>query len=251
MTNAGIGHNSGEKTEDENQTKYEKLLAFSNEIVEAVARFQDAVKNGIDDEETAGKAGKFLTRIKAHRSDSEKQRKIDVEPSNKTTKKINAEYAIIKEAMTGAVGMVEGKLSGFLAKKREEQEAARLEAEKAEAEARQKAERLRKEAEESDNLEQQLAAKEAEKQVKAAAKETKEAAKNKGISGGSVSGRSKSHRVVAVHKAKITHIDLAAKHYKNHPQVIELLERLASAELRADHDLIIDGFERHITDEIR
>ncbi len=248
---AGIGHNSGADLPYD-VTKFQPLELRAREIADAGADWIKLPK--IETEEQAQKANDFLAQVKKIEKDTEAERKAQKAPHESRAKAVDAAFKLLLDPLGKIAGPVKNKLLAFAQAKAEAErlEKARLaeEARKAEAEAA----RLKAQAEERGDVfgaaEAEAKAKDAEKMAKAAAKETKAQVK-------SATGGSRTMAVRRTKRARITNINIAFAHFRDHPnkefgQFLETaLIRMAESELRrADGPESVPGFEPFIEESI-
>lgn len=178
-----------------------------------------------------------VTAARKLKSDIEAQRKKDKEPWLERGRAVDAAFGDLSnpvEKITNALKNIQGK---WLAKKAEEarrqkaEEEARLAAERAEIE------RKAREAEQRLDL---AGMAEADKAAKTLAKEEKALARDVKVSAGSHAGGGRTMSLVKRAYATVTDTTRAVLHYRNHPEMAALLERLATADAR------VKGFEGEI-----
>lgn len=210
-----------------------------NELVEA-ANLWIAERPTIEDEETAKKADGFLGQLSKELKAVEAERKREKEPHLAAAKAVDATYQPFKALLETAYNILKPRLNAYLSLKQK-----RLDDVKRDAEA--EAFRLAREAQEAQaktqmptaTVEEVLRAQNAYDQAEAA-KKAAEALPDTAAVKHEYSDRARVLR--HVWKARITNMAAAFLHYRSHPEVAELLTRLASAEARAGVRSI-KGFE--------
>lgn len=155
-------------------------------------------------------------------------------PHDEAGKAVQAAFKPLLDKLTKAADVLKPKLAAYASKKmRIEAEAKRKAEEAAKRAADEAAERAR-----LAELEGDIGARvEAEEAQKAAEKAQKDAARkvDTGIKSASGAGRTMSLRKVK--DVEITNINVLFMHYRNHPDVLDVLRRLATAEVRSkDYD---------------
>lgn len=204
-----------------------------NNPPEAVALFEDeveSIKSRADaiEEVNGDNAGDVNDLIKLAgklAKDIDAKRKEDKQPHMDAGKAVDAAYTPLRDMATKAVAPLKARLAEHIAERVRIAEAARIEAERIAAEDARKAELLK-----ADALVGKKAVEDAAQAAidAAAAKAAEKAAANvKGSEGFRAAG------LRTVRKAIVTDPSKIAAHYANHPQVIELCERLANADIRA------------------
>ena len=243
---AGIGHNSGTDLPYD-LTKFQPLEMRAREIADAGADWITLPK--IETEEQAQKGNDFLAQVKKIEKDAEAERKAQKAPHDARAKAVDAAFKLLLDPLGKIAGPVKAKLLAFAEVKAE---AERLEKARQAEEARkaaEEAERLKAQAEQRGDVfgqaEAEAKAKDAQKMAKAAAKETKTQVK-------SATGGGRTMAVRSVKRAKITSINVAFAHFRDHPNpdfrasLESTLIRMAEGELRrADGPEQIPGFEAY------
>lgn len=209
---------------------YDDLRAM---IAQISADSAEWIKLGrIDDGETAAIAADHIAQLRAAKK--------KVEAAQKAAKALWAERATVAyDAFKPLIGSADkgiekmlGIQADWMKRERERKDAeAQALREKAERErAAMEAEKARAEA--SGDTLGMAEAEAREKSVKAVEKEAKKAEKAS-VSVGTASGVGRGTSLRKVKVAKVTNYAAALMHYRNHPDMIALLDRLAAADVRA------------------
>ncbi len=243
-----IGHNSG----DAELTELHKLQLKTDEFIQGVDRFSEQVKDGIQDDETANKAGNFRKQIKALIKTCDDQRKIDKKPHFEAGKQVDDDYRLVTEILQSGISKIDKPLLAYSQK----QEAERQAQLKAEREAQAKADAMAEAAMEKATETQTLADKQAaldkiDQATKASETAEKTAATKTTFGHGNVNGRATSVKMVTKVSAKIADTEKAAMLFHSHPDVIATIEKLATNLLKQDESLKLDGIERVETQSLR
>lgn len=181
-------------------------------------------------EEGAGRCKDFLGQVNSEIKLLEAARKAEKQPHIDAGKQVDAKYAAPKTILENAKKLIEPKLRAWLIeaenKRREEAahkaELARVAAEEAKA----KAQEAAKAQTVASHVDAEAASKAAKDAVKAAEAEERKTAQVRG----EVTGKASSLRSRKV--AVLDHVGDALAHYRNHPDLVELVTKLANAELR-------------------
>lgn len=223
---AEIGHN-------QEPTKYDQLTE-RRDVLLATARKWLEERPVITDQVMADTAADFLKQLKAFEKEAESERKAEKKPHDDAAKAIQARYAELKDPVKTAEGFIKKKVEAYLkAELKKKQEAERA--------AREEAERKKREAHEAEMMALQAAqtgdavdaAGEADRTAEAAVLAEKEAdavANQKTqVHGefGSAAGLKKTY------KAVITDHDTALMHFKDHPDVVAVVQKLANGIARS------------------
>jgi hypothetical protein len=217
----GPGHNLVSPL-DLIRERVEELCAATNDWNARVAE--------ISDEHTAQRCDDFLNQLTAELKKLAEQEKAEKAPHQHEIKRIGLAYGGLRLVLETAKAMIQPKLRDWLNRKRE-----RLAAEKA----RQKAEaaRLAREAEiaaakAGPTVESQVRAQEARRRAEEAAALADDPVSRAQVRG-QYSPRARSLRVSWA--AEVTDIVRCFIRYQDHPDVLAVLTKLASAEARATH----------------
>lgn len=229
----GIGHNNPPVT------------APSAEITTKVHTYADKGAAwievaAINDAGQASLLADFLSGAKALKKEVDAARIAAKKPFDDAAKDVQSNFAKLIAPLDLLIARVSPKLADFASRERAEAEARRAAEQKAAAEAAAEAQRLMQAAEARNDVIGQAAAEAAaaaaEKAAKAAAREVKTNVQS--ATGG---GRTMALRTLRF--AVLDNVSLAFMQYRDHPDVIALLERLATAEIRSkDGRMQIPGF---------
>lgn len=215
----GIGHNQPTPFE-ERQIRTEELVASVNVWLATCSK--------IETEAQAGRAKDLRDLIGAAIRVNEKERDGEVRPLNDQVKEINGRYKGLAALLDKSVAALKVLLQPWL-DKLEAERIAQVKAEQAEAD------RLTREAAakalEATTIQDQVAADEAADAAKKAGQQAAATARSRATVKGEVSGRASGLRG-SWRATEITDIDKAFNNYRDHPQVAELLLKLASAAAR-------------------
>lgn len=216
----GLGHNSGDD--------FDQLRARANEFGAASKKWGE---HGCDSEEDAERLNKFIAQARQLYKELDTVRKDEKRVHDEAGKKVQAKFKPLLSAVESAGIVAKRLMTGWLQKKQAEaEERARREAEAA-AEAEKDALEAKAEAEARGDF---VAAEEAEEKAGIEAKRAEAAAAqtaDRAVSRSSTGGRSIGLRTVKT--ARIDSPKLVAIQFINHPDMLALLERLATAEIRA------------------
>ncbi|NFV80048.1 hypothetical protein [Magnetospirillum aberrantis] len=203
-----------------------------NDLV-AVANRWIKERSVLADQETADKCSAFLDQINLALKALEKQRKDEKQPHLDAAKAVDAKFKPLTDLLEKAKTLVKPLLTAWLQKLDREREAAaraaREEVARLAAEAARAAEEAQKAADViGATVEAEAAARAAEEAQKAAQRAEKAPTNLQS----SMGARTKSLRTVW--RARVTNHAAALWHFHKHPDVIATIERLASAEARAE-----------------
>ena len=237
---AGIGDNSLAAMQDNDRLP--ALLHEAQELAGVVDVWVMRVP-AIEDEEQAGKARDLLAKLTARIKEAEDARVAEKEPHLAAGRAVDARYKPVGAMLSACVQPIKTLLGAWL--KREQ---ARIDAEKAAARAEadrlaREAEAARKAAEAAGKVAAAVAAEQAAERAQAAAVVARqaEAARPQVVS---ASGGARKASLRVTYAARLVNFPIACRRYANHPEVVAVLEKLASAEARAAKGAgIIPGFE--------
>jgi len=235
----GLGHNQPDELPYDIEA-YEKLE-------EGIERFNTAASEwlkleAIETDEQAQKLTDFIAGARKLRQLAEKTRKEQKAPWDAKAKAVQSAFVTLIDRIDKIAKAPNALQAEWLKRKREEAEKARLEKIREAEEAKRRAEELERQAEARTDMaglaDAEKAKKEAEKLAKQAARETK-------VKAGSASGGTRAMGLRTVKSAKVTNLPKLFMHYKDHPEVEEVLVRLANADLRNKNvdDASIPGIE--------
>jgi hypothetical protein len=219
--------------------KLAELEAKAKEFADAAGEWKEAGK--IDSAEQAQKANDFLSTGRAIHKQIEETRKVEKEPFLAAGREVDSAFNSLKDIVERAAALVKPLAEAFLReqeaaeRKRRDEEARKAREEAAEAE------RARLQAEARNDV---VGQQEAEQREKAAREAEKEASKTESAKLGSATGGGKSTSLRTRRWAEITNINQAMLHYRDSPEMADLLFCLANAEVRASKGkpLTIPGF---------
>lgn len=238
-----IGHNSGNMLADRvDAEKAPALLHEAQELAGVVDAWTSTVKE-IAAEDEAQKARDLLAKLTAREKEIEKTRKAEKEPHLAAERAVDEKWRKPAALLAACKEPIQALLKGWL-----DREKARLAAEQAAARA--EAERLareaaaaRKAAEDQRGVSATVEAEEAEKRAAEAAMAAQKAAAAR-PQVASASGGARRVSVRTTFRARLINYPAAVRHYANNPEVVAVLERLASSDVRAAKGKIqIPGFE--------
>ena len=213
-----------------------------NNLPPEEARVNDLVANAnrwlaerpeLTDQEMADKCSAFIDQITAMLKDLDKQRRAEKKPHEDAAKAVDARFKPLTALLEKAKDLLKPKLTAWMLKlQRDRDEAARL----AREEAQRKAEEAARAAEEAekatDVVGASVAAEEAARAAEEAEKQAAKAEKAPVNLQSAMGARTKSLRTVW--RARVTSHAKALWHFRDHPDVIDVIERLANAEARAE-----------------
>jgi hypothetical protein len=184
----------------------------------------------IEDAEQASLLADFLSGAKALKKEVDAARVAAKKPFDEAAKAVQESFARLIAPLDLLVSKTSPKLADFATRERRAAEERRMAEQRAAAEAAAEAARLASEAQARNDVvgqaEAEAAAKEAEKAAKAAARPVKTNVQS--ATGG---GRTMALRTMRF--AVIDNASLAFMQFRDHPEVVAVLERLATAEIRS------------------
>ena len=169
-------------------------------------------------------------------------RKAAKKPHDDAAKAVQEAFNPILDRIKRALDFMLNEQTVWLDKKAAAEAARKAEEQRIAREKQAEADRLAREAAASGDFDAEARAEAAKKE---ADKLAKEAAKAATVNQGSASGAARTVGLVTVRSAKITNINLLFLHYRDRPEVAEVLLRLANADIRAKDvdDSLIQGIE--------
>lgn len=243
---AGIGHNSSDPVAKREALR-EQIAAFLRGL--DIWSERKTVTT-----ETAPRMRDFIAGLKKLAKEADEARKAEKKPHDDAAKAVQAAWAPVLDRIDGALKVAEPMLAAYL---REEQRKAH-EAEMAARRAAEEAERAKAAAladaqaatRESERIEAQARAAELEAARQEAA--ARAAAVSAPVRVESATGLAKRAGLRTVRKARVTDIARALFHYRAHPEIGALIERLANADIRAAKgaEIAIPGIEIVETQEL-
>lgn len=216
----GIGHNSTPTASE----KLDRARILASKVDEWGKKVPT-----IDDEEDAGVARDFLAAILAEEKAVTAAHKAEKQPFVDGGRKVDEKWRPVKDLLAACKPPLQLLLTKWTK---------RLEAEKAEVarKAAEEAQRKAREAEEAlaaaTTVEAQVAAAAAEKEAAKAQKAAAAAASDRARVS-SASGGARAASLRKTYAAELTSYPIACRTYANHPDVVAVLEKLASADVRA------------------
>lgn len=222
---AGMGHNRPPAYDPE---KHGELSAR----VEAFMKVSNDIKASgpLQSDEKAEKLADHIAGLRGLKKRVEETRKAEKAPHDQAGKEVLAAFTPLEERLDRAIKGMLAMSAEWLDRKRAEAEAEKRRKE-AEAEAKRKeAEEAAKAAAASGNIDAEI---EAERLAKEAAAAEKAAAKDVKVGIGSASGGGRTISERTVRKAEIQNINALFVRYRAHPKLIECLQSLADADVRA------------------
>jgi type IV secretory pathway VirB10-like protein len=230
-TTAGPGHNNPPPYDPDELAKFDATVT---EFLSATQQWLAMDK--IETDTHAGQITDQITGLRGLWKKVDEARKAAKKPHDEAGKAVQKAYAPLLEKLTKAADKLKPKLAAYASEKARREAEAR---QKAEEEARAKAESAaaaQKEAEASGDISAQV---EAEEAAKEAEQMQKDAARKTATNVKSASGAGRTMSLRKIPEVEITNINVLFLHYRDHPDVRDLLQRLATAEVRAkgyDHD---------------
>lgn len=226
-------------------TGHNSMLDLPNLMHEAqeLAKVVDVWSAQVPEIETADQAGHardLLAKLTARGKEAEDARKAEKQPHLEAARDVDARYEPLKALLSACAAPVKRLLEGWLRRERERQE---LEAAAARLEAQRLADEAAKAAEQAKSVAASATAQVAMQRAEEAAASARKAESVKTQVASAVGGA----RAAALRRtwfAKLVSVPLACRRYGSHPDVVVVLERLASADVRAANGKIsIPGFE--------
>lgn len=208
--------------------------AFVAKVDEFVAASNKWLKTEVDTEDLAKQLNDQITGLRGLWKKVDEARANAKKPHDDASKAVQAAFTPILNKLTKAADALKPKLAAYAKKKRDREEAERRAAQeraRAEAEAAEQAARV---AEKEGDI---GALADAEQAKKDAEKAEKEASRKPSSGVGSASGGGRTVSLRKMKEVEVTNINVLFMHFRDHPDVHDLLRRLATAEVRAkDYD---------------
>lgn len=223
MTIAGMGHNHPPGPHIP-----EALLGKVQDHTDAAGAWLDMRE--ITSDEMSEKATDFMSGARGVWSELEAERKAQKKPYDDAGKAVQDLFTPLQAKVKTAGEKVGAMQTRWLKVKRDREEAARIQREAEARAAQQEADRLAREAEARNDISGMI---DAEAAVREAAKEVKAAATPVKAQAGSATGAGRTVSLRTYWFADVENINHAFVAFRDHPEVRELLERLATAAVRA------------------
>lgn len=198
------------------------------DFTDAAGEWADLKK--IETEEQAGKLVDLLSGARGLYKKIDDARKDAKKPHDDAAKAVQAAFKPLLDKMERVAKVAKSLQAAWLTEKEAEERRERERLAREAEERRIEAERLAREAESRNDIDGQVeaeaAAKAAEEMARAAQREVSTSAK-------SASGGGRTVALRTVREAEIANIRHLFMHFQNHPDVVDVLRRLANAEIRA------------------
>lgn len=177
-------------------------------------------------------------------------RKAAKKPHDDAGKAVQEAFLPLLDRIKRALDFMLAEQTVWISKKAEEERKRKAEEERIAREKQAEADRLAREAAASGDFDAEAKAEAARKEAEQLAKQ---AAKPATVNQGSATGAARTIGLVKVREARITNINLLFLHYRDRPEVAEVLLRLANADIRAKDvdDSLIQGIEIIETEKAR
>lgn len=236
MTPPPAGDNKGPAF---NPDVLEELAKKAAELADAAGAWKDVGE--ITSQEQADKAGDFLTGARKMFKDIEDRRKAEKQPFLDAGREIDAAFKKVAEIVERSAKMVKPLVEAFLRAEEAKERARKAEEERKAREEAAAAEAARKQAESRNDV---IGQQEAEEREAAAREAQAEAQKKESAKLGSATGGGKRTSMRTRRYAEVTNVNQAMLHYRDHPELKDVLLRLANAEVRAakGKPITIPGF---------
>ncbi|MCB5411817.1 hypothetical protein [Pseudogemmobacter faecipullorum] len=237
---AGLGHNH-----PPGPSLPEDLQAKLRDFLDAGGAWLDLKE--IETTEQSQKAADFVTGARTVFKAIEAERVAQKKPHDDAGKAVQAFFTPFLDKIDRTADAVKKLQAAFLKKQEARAEAERRERERKAREEAEAAERARAEAEVRNDISGMIDAEEA---AKAAAKEAKAAAAPVQVSAQSATGAGRTMSLRKTYSCTVVQRGPALAHFRDHPEVIALIERLATAEVRAQkgEKVAPNGFRLNVTE---
>lgn len=222
---AGIGHNTPPPYDLDAFAEVQRKV---DDFALTAGEWADLGK--IDTEERAEKATDFIAGARAVYKEVDAARKAAKAPHDEAGKAVQAAFLPLLKVVERAADTVKTMQTAWLKSVKEAEEAARRAEQERIRQEREEAERLAAEAAARNDIAGQVAAEEA---MSAAEPAEKAAAKPATSRAGSATGGGRTMALRTTWRCEVENRGPALSYYRDHPEVIALIERLASAEVRA------------------
>jgi hypothetical protein len=194
---------------------------------EAAAKWKPVA---IEDQPTAEKAGDFLNGVRKLWKVVDEARAEQKKPHDEAGKKVQKAFTPLLDTLEKIANDMKAKLKAFADAEDARRKAAMAEAKRLADEAAAAAAREAAMAQARGDM---LAAAQAEQQAQDAAKEAKQAVAATPVRIGSATGAGRTVAYRTYYDAEIKSLPLVFNRYRDRPEVLEVLQRLATAEIRA------------------
>lgn len=236
---AAIGHNNP-PTEAHDPALYEKLSTSVENFNTAAAEW---IKKGkVEDVETSEKLTDFIAGARKLRQIVDKNRREQKAQWDALGGEVQTAYKTLLDRIDAIAKTPNAMQADWLSRERQRKEQERVEAIRKAAEEKARAEEKLRQAEARTDM---AGLADAEKALKDTEKQEKKAQKGVSAKSGSASGGTRSMGLRTIKTAKVTNIARLFTHYRDRPEVEEVLVRLANADLRSPDvdDSSIPGIE--------
>lgn len=225
MTGPGLGHNQGPPYDPAVLEAHARTTAT---FLDAAGEYLDL--GAIETEEQAGRLNDFITGARGLYKKIEDARKAAKKPHDDAGKAVTAAFSPLLDRLERTVDRLKPMLGDYLRRK-EAAERAERERQRAEAaeKARQAAELAAQAAARNDisgEIEAERLAEETKAQEKAASREVK-------VNAGSATGAGRAVTMREYRRGEITNFNAAYMHFRDAPEVKDVLQRLTDAMFRA------------------
>lgn len=219
---ASIGHNG-----PPGPTLPQELDAKLRDFLDAGGAWLDL--EAIETKEQSQKATDFVTGARGVFKAIDEERKAQKKPHDDAAKSVQEFFAPLLKKIEIAADKVKALQAGFLKRERDREEAERREQERKAREEAAAAEAARAAAEARNDVSGMVDAEEA---AKAAEKAAKAASATVKTTAASATGAGRSMALRKVYSCSVENRGPALSYFRDHPEVIALIERLATAEVR-------------------
>ena len=222
---ATIGHNNPPPFDPDQHAAY---VAQADEFIEATQKWLDLPEIASEDEASA--LTDQISGLRALFKQVDGARKDAKQPHLAASRAVDDAFKGITTKIETAANMLKKKLQPYLDRKAQFEAEQKRKQEEEARKAREAAEKAAREAEESNSLAAKFAAEEA---AKAAEEAEKEAKRRADVNVKSATGAGRTMSLRTTRRAEITNIRTLFLHYQDRPEVREVLERLANADIRS------------------
>jgi len=227
-TTPGIGHNS--------------RAYFADRLNDFATGADVWNKRNTLDRDTAPRARDFLAGLKKLSKEADEARKAEKDPHTAAAKAVDEAWKPTMASIDRLIAGIEPKITEWLREEKRKADAAKAIAERArmeaEAAARAAAEDAARAQTEAGRIAADAARAEAERRAARAAREERAAGGPVRLE--SATGLARAAGVRVTRRARIVSVAMALAHYRARPEVAELVERLANADIRAAKGVSIE-----------